>query len=70
MMMTVHLVLKTFLLDLRDHQVLLWLDNMMVVAYINHQGGPRLHPLNRLEKLLLLWAQHILRLHPQTVQII
>ncbi len=55
-MIAVHLVLKAILPDLRDHHLFVWFDNMTVAAYINHQGGLRLHPLNRLVRLPLLWA--------------
>lgn len=37
-----------FLPDLRGHHILLRSDNVTVVAYINHQGGLRSHPLNKL----------------------
>lgn len=32
-------------------------DNMTVVAYINHQGGMRLHSLYSMVRCLLLWVQ-------------
>ncbi len=32
-------------------------DNMVVVSYINCQGGSRSHILNRFARCLLLWSQ-------------
>lgn len=44
-MIAVRLALKTFLLVLKVHNVLVRLDNMTVVAYVNCQGGLRSHSL-------------------------
>ncbi len=49
--------LKYFLQQLRGYHVLVRVDNMAVVSYINHQGGLRWHRLNRLAQQVLLWAQ-------------
>ncbi len=56
-MLAVFQALKHFLLDLRGHHVLVRTDNMSVVSYINHHGGLRSHPLYRLVRQILLWAQ-------------
>ncbi|KAI2652009.1 GBF-interacting protein 1-like [Labeo rohita] len=53
-MMPVFLALKTFLLALKGHHVLVCLDNMMVVAFINRQGGFRSRSLHSLAQRLLL----------------
>ncbi|KAL0188431.1 hypothetical protein M9458_015530, partial [Cirrhinus mrigala] len=49
--------LKHFFTDLRGHHVLVRTNNTAVVSYINHQGGLRSRPLNRLAHQTLLWAQ-------------
>lgn len=51
------LALKTFLLALKGHHVLVRSDNMTVEAFINHQGGLRSHSLYRFTQHILLWAQ-------------
>ncbi len=56
-MLVVFLALKAFLLALKGHHVLVWSDSMMVVAYINRQGGLRSHSLDRMAHRLLFWAQ-------------
>ncbi len=56
-MMAVCLVLKTVLPALKEHLVLVRSENTMVVAYINHQGGLRSCPFDRMTQCLLLWAQ-------------
>ncbi len=52
-MMAVRLALKTFLLVLKVHNVLVHLDNTTVVAYINRQGGLRSRSLYRMTWHLL-----------------
>lgn len=59
----VHLALKAFLPNLRGHHILVRSDNMMLIAYINHRGGLRLRPLNRLVSVLLLWARTLKVMH-------
>ncbi len=46
-----------FLSDLKGHHVLIHLDSMSVVSYINHQGGLSSKRLCLLAKRLLEWAQ-------------
>lgn len=53
--MAVFLTLKHSLPDLRG--VLVQTDNTFVFSYINHQGGLRSCPLNKLTHQILLWAQ-------------
>ncbi len=53
--------LHTFLPDLRGHHVLVRLDSMTVVSYINHQGGLSSRHFFILAERLLRWAQ--LNLH-------
>lgn len=54
--MVVFLAPKAFLKNLKGYHILVRSDSMMVVAYINNQGGLRSHPLNRVARRLLLWA--------------
>lgn len=54
-MMAVFLALRQFLPDLRGYHVLVRIDNILVVAEINHQEGPCLRPLFRLVQKILLW---------------
>ncbi len=57
----VHLALECFLPDILHHHVLIRMDSMTVVAFINHQGGVSSWPLLRLARALLLWAdRHLL----------
>ncbi len=56
-MLAVFRALKHFLPDLRNHNVLVRTDNTAVVSYINHQGGLRSHPLNKLAHQILVWSQ-------------
>ncbi len=56
-MLAVFQALKHFLPDLGGHHVLVRTDNTSVVSYINHQGGLHSHPLYRLARQILLWAQ-------------
>ncbi|XP_066575402.1 uncharacterized protein LOC136764922 isoform X1 [Amia ocellicauda] len=57
----VRLALHPFRHGLADKHVLVWTDNMSVVAYINHQGGLHSPKLYRVACRLLLWAQVNLR---------
>ncbi len=50
--MAVCLVLKTVLPALKEHLVLVRSENTMVVAYINHQGGLRSCPFDRMTPAL------------------
>ncbi len=54
--------LISFLPDLKGHHVLVGLDSMTVVVYINHQGGLSSRRLFPLVEPLLEWAQPNLRL--------
>ncbi|KAI2646292.1 ORF V: Enzymatic polyprotein [Labeo rohita] len=56
-MLAVCHALRSFLPDLRGHQVLIRSDNMTVVSYINRQGGLSSRHLFSLVKGLLEWAQ-------------
>ncbi len=56
-MLAVFPALKHFLPDLRNHNVLVRIDNTAVVSYINHQGGLRSHPLYKLAHQILVWSQ-------------
>ncbi len=56
-MLAVFRALKHFLLDLRNHNVLVRTDNTAVVSYINHQGGLRSRPLYKLAHQILVWSQ-------------
>ncbi len=60
-MLAVCLGLHTFLPDMRGHKVLVCSDSMMVVPYINRQGGLSSRPLFILAEHLLKWAQLNLR---------
>ncbi len=60
-MLAVCLGLRTFLPDLRGHHVLVRSDSMMVVSYINRQGGLSSRRLFILAERLLRWAQLNLR---------
>ncbi len=51
----VWLGLRTFLPDLRGHQILVLSDSMTVVSYINRQGGLSLRRLFTLAECLLRW---------------
>ncbi len=55
--LVVCLGLHTFLPDLRGHHVLVHLDSMTVVSYINCQGGLFSRHLFILAERLLRWAQ-------------
>ncbi len=59
--LAVWLGLRTFLPDLRGHHVLIRSDSMMVMSYINRQGGLSSRRLFTLAEHLLWWAQ--LNLH-------
>ncbi len=52
-MMAVCLALKTFLTALKGHHSLVRLDKTTVIAYTNHQGSLRSHPLYRMARRLL-----------------
>ncbi len=54
--------LISFLPDLKGHHVLVGLDSMTVVVYINHRGGLSSRRLFPLVEPLLEWAQPNLRL--------
>ncbi len=56
-MLAVCLWLCTFLPDLRGHHVLVHMDSMMVVSYINRQGSLFSRRLFILAEYLLMWAQ-------------
>ncbi len=56
-MLAMFRALKHFLLDLRNHYVLVWTDNTAVVSYINHQGSLRSRPLYKLAHEILVWSQ-------------
>ncbi len=56
-MLAVFFALKAFLLALKGHHVLVRLDSMTVLAYINRQGGLRSHSLDRMARRLLFWSQ-------------
>ncbi|XP_043116738.1 LOW QUALITY PROTEIN: uncharacterized protein LOC122360307, partial [Puntigrus tetrazona] len=56
-MLAVFRALKHFLPDLKGHHVLVHTDNTAVVSYINHQGGLRSRPLNKLAHQILVWSQ-------------
>ncbi len=57
----VHLALECFLPDILHRHILIRMDRMTVVAFINHQGGVNLWPLLQLARELLLWAdRHLL----------
>ncbi len=60
-MVTVCRACQFFLPDLIGQYVLIHLDNMSVVSYINHQGGLSLKHLFILVEYLLEWAQLNLR---------
>ncbi len=60
-MLAVCRALHAFLPDLKGHHVLVRSDSMIVVAYINHQGGLSSRCLFTLVERLLEWAQHNLR---------
>ncbi len=57
-MMAVFLALKTFLPALTGQHVLVQLDIMTVVAFINHEGGLRSCPVYKMTPHLLFWAQN------------
>ncbi len=54
---TVFLALMYFLPVLREHHLIVRMDNMAVVSHINRQGGSRSRTLDRLARCLLLWSQ-------------
>ncbi len=56
-MLAVYLGLCTFLPNLRGHHVLVCLDTMTVVSFINHQGGLSSKRLFILAECILEWAQ-------------
>ncbi len=56
-LLAVFLALRQFLTQLTGCHVLIRTDNMMVVSYLNRQGGLRSRPLYRLARSVLLWAQ-------------
>jgi len=60
-MRAVSLAPRGFLLDPRWHHVLVWMENISVVSYINHQGVLRSGNLYVMARKLLLWAQGNLR---------
>ncbi len=62
-MLAVWLGFRTFLPDLKGHHILICLDSMTVVSYINHQGGDSLSSrrLFTLAEHLFRWAQLSLR---------
>ncbi len=61
-MLAVWLSLRTFLPDLRGHHILVHSDSMMVLSYINRQGGLSSRRLFILAERLFRWAQLNLRL--------
>lgn len=56
-MLVVFLALKSFLPALRGQNVLVQSHSMMVVVYINHQGGLGSHSLYRMAHHLFFWVQ-------------
>lgn len=52
----VHLALRHFIPCLRRKHVLVRLDNIPTVSYINHQGGTKSVGLLRATRDLLVWA--------------
>ncbi len=56
-MLEVFLALKTFLPASKGHHILVRLNSMVVVAYINHPGNLGSHTLCRMARRLLFWAQ-------------
>ncbi len=48
---------KHSLPDLRNHHVLVCTNNTVVAFYINHQGGLRSRPSNKLAHQILGWSQ-------------
>ncbi|XDV15445.1 hypothetical protein PO909_015540 [Leuciscus waleckii] len=57
-MRAVALSLKAFLPYLKGHHVLVRMDNMAVVSYINRQGSLRSNNLHAMARSLILRAQH------------
>ncbi len=54
----VFLALLSFITQVQGHQVLIRTDNMLVVTYINQQGGVHSGALYRQAASLLLWANY------------
>lgn len=67
-MLAICQALQAFLPLLVGHHVLVHLDSMTVVSFINHQGGLSSKPLYTLVKSILEWAQcHLLSLRAMHV---
>ncbi len=60
-LLAVWLALRRFKMLLHEKHVLVRMDNIATVAYINHQGGLRSGRMSQLTRHLLLWSQKHLR---------